>query len=327
MLHFLIKRLIIIIPVLIIISIISFIIIQLPPGDYLTTYIIELSEMGDRVSMSEVEYLREYYGLNQPIYIQYFKWVGGILKGDLGYSFEWGKPVSNIIGERIGLTLIVSLFSLLFTWIVAFPIGFFSAIKQYSIWDYIFTFVGFIGLATPNFLLALVLMYIYFEYFGVSVSGLFSTEFIRAPWSMAKFIDMLKHIWIPMIVIGTAGTAGLIRILRNNLLDELQKPYVITARAKGVNELKLLFKYPVRIAINPFISTVGWLLPRIFSGATITAIVLNLPTIGPVLLRALMVQDMYLAGSIVLILASLTVVGTLLSDVLLAMVDPRIRYK
>ena len=326
MVYYIIKRLINIIPLLILISIISYLIIQLPPGDYITSYIAQLEEHGDTVHEETAQKLRARYGLDQPFYIQYLKWIKGVLTGDFGYSFEWKKPVNQIIWNRLGFTLVLTLSSTVFVWIVGFIIGFYSAAHQYSIIDYIATFFGFIGLATPNFMLALVLMWISYEYFGMSVGGLFSPEYLDAPWSMAKLIDLLKHLWIPVIITGTAGTAGLIRIFRANLLDELEKPSVVTARAKGVSERKLLFKYPVRIAMIPFIATVGWTLPRLISSATIISVVLSLPTTGPVLLRALQSQDMYLAGSFVLLLSTLTVIGTLLSDILLAWVDPRIKY-
>ena len=315
------------IPTLLVISIISFSIIQLPPGDYLTSYIAALEETGETVAAEQVEALRKRYNLDEPIYIQYVKWMGGLVRGDLGMSFEWNRPVKQLIGERILLTIIISLVTLLFTWSIAIPIGIYSAVKQYSPGDYIFTFLGFIGLATPNFLLALIFMYIGYSVFGASAGGLFSPVYQNAPWSVAKFMDLLGHLWIPVIVIGTSGTAGLIRVMRGNLLDELRKQYVITARAKGVHRLKLLLKYPVRVALNPLISTVGWVLPAIVSGSVITAVVLGLPTTGPLLLRALMNQDMYLAGSMVMMLSFLTVIGTLISDLLLLWLDPRIRYE
>jgi peptide/nickel transport system permease protein len=274
-----------------------------------------------------VEALRKRYNLDEPIYVQYVKWMGGLLRGDLGMSLEWNRPVKELISERILLTIIISIVTLLFTWAIAIPIGIYSAVKQYSIGDYVFTFLGFIGLATPNFLLALIFMYIGYSVFGASAGGLFSPAYQNAPWSIAKFMDLLGHLWIPVIIIGTAGTAGLIRVMRGNLLDELRKQYVVTARAKGVPRLKLLLKYPVRVALNPLISTVGWVLPAIVSGSVITAVVLGLPTTGPLLLRALMNQDMYLAGSMVMILSCLTVVGTLISDLLLLWLDPRIRYE
>lgn len=327
MLFYIMRRILYMIPTLLIISIISFIIIQLPPGDYLTSYIAHLREQGEIVDEALIASLEKRYGLDQPIYVQYFKWIKGVLHGNFGQSFEWNKPVSELIWGRLTLTVVISLFSLIFIYVVAIPIGIYSATHQYSPSDYFFTSVGFLGLATPNFLLALVLMFLFYKYFGLSVGGLFSPQFIEAPWSLAKVMDMINHMWIPVIVIGTAGTCGLIRVMRGTLLDELRKQYVITARAKGVSERKLLFKYPVRVAINPIVSTIGWTLPDIISGATITAIVLSLPTTGPLLLRALMSQDMYMAGSFILILAILTVIGTLISDILLACLDPRIRYE
>lgn len=327
MLFYITKRLFYMIPTLLIISLISFVLIQLPPGNFLDTYIAQLSETGEIVDEELMASLRKRYGLDQPIYLQYFIWIKGVLHGDFGRSFEWNKPVSKLIWDRLALTVMISLFSLIFTYVVAIPIGIYSATHQYSLADYTFTFTGFLGLATPNFLLALVLMFLFYKYFGLSVGGLFSPEFVEASWSWAKIVDMINHMWIPVIVIGTAGTCGLIRVMRGSLLDELRKQYVITARAKGVTERKLLFRYPVRVAINPIISTIGWTLPSIISGATITAIVLNLPTTGPMFFKALMGQDMYLAGSFILVLAVLTVIGTLISDILLVSLDPRIRYE
>ncbi len=321
------RRLFWVIPTLLVVSVLSFIIIQLPPGDYLTSYISSLEESGETVAEEQVAALRKRYHLDDPMYVQYFKWMRGLLKGDMGMSFEWNRPVTELIGERILLTMAISITTLLFTWAVAIPIGIYTAVKQYSIGDYVFTFLGFIGLATPSFLLALIFMYIGYSVFGISAGGLFSAEYQSAPWNWGKVIDLLKHIWIPVIIIGLAGTAGLIRILRGNLLDELRKQYVITARAKGVGRIKLLLKYPVRVAINPMISTIGWLLPAIISGSVITAVVLGLPTTGPLLLRALQNQDMYLAGSMIMLLGSLTVIGTLISDLLLLWLDPRIRYE
>ena len=316
------------IPTLIAISIVSFIIIQLPPGSYLNALAASMAEQGDVVDQASLRALEERYGLNEPIYVQYWKWISGIvLHGDFGQSFEWGRPVTDLIWDRLGLTFMLSMATLLFVWAVAFPIGIYSAVRKYSAGDYVATFFGFIGLAIPNFLLALVLMYVSFKYLGQSVGGLFSPEYVSAPWSLAKVGDLLAHLWVPMIVIGTAGTAGLIRIMRANLLDELNKPYVTTARAKGLGERRLLMKYPVRVALNPFVSTVGWVLPELVSGAAITSIVLSLPTTGPVLLKALLAQDMYLAGSFIMMLSVLTVIGTLLSDILLAWLDPRIRFR
>jgi peptide/nickel transport system permease protein len=314
-------------PSLVAISIFSFIIIQLPPGDYLTSYVLSLRETGDIVDDQEIEALTERYGLGKPIYVQYWRWITGILQGDFGRSMEWQMPVSQLIGQRLFLTFVISLTTILFTWTLAIPIGIFSATHQYSFIDYAMTFFGFLGLGVPNFMLALVLMWISFAYFGSSVGGLFSPEFVEAPWSWARIWDLAKHLWIPIVVLGTGGTAGLIRTMRANLLDELHRPYVTTARAKGLAERKLIKKYPVRVALNPFISTVGYSLPALISGTTITAVVLNLPTTGPLLLRALTSQDMYLAGSFLLVLSTLTVIGTLLSDIILAWVDPRIRFE
>ena len=293
MLGYIIRRSLYMIPVVIAISIISFIIIQLPPGDFLTSYISQLSQSGQAIDQAEIAALRARYGLDQPLYKQYITWVSGVLKGDFGYSFSWKRPVADLIWERLALTVVVSGVTMLFTWIVSFPIGVYSATHKYSVVDYILTFVGFIGLATPTFLLALVLMWIAYSQFGMSVGGLFSPEFVDAPWSLAKVVDMLKHLWLPVIVVGLAGTASFIRTLRANLLDELNRPYVVTARAKGLSEGKLLFKYPVRIAMIPFIATVGWSLPGLISGEGVAAIVLNIPTTGPLLLNALLQQEMY----------------------------------
>ena len=327
MLYYFIRRFFYMIILLFIVSITAFIIIQLPPGDYLTTYIVQLQEAGAIVSEAEIVALERQFGLDLPIYLQYFKWMWRIFHGDFGRSFEWNKPVRELIGERLILTVIIALFTLGFTYAVAIPVGIYSATHQYSTGDYTFTVIGFVGLATPNFLFALILMFLFSKYFGLSVGGLFSPQYITAAWSMGKVVDMLKHLPIPVIVIGTAGTAGIIRVMRGCLLDELKRQYVVTARAKGVAERTLLFRYPVRVAINPIISTIGWTLPRIVSGATITAIVLSLPTTGPLLFRALMSQDMYLAGSIIMLLSFLTVIGTFVSDILLVWIDPRIQYE
>jgi len=325
--RYILERILYAIPTLILISIVSFTIIQLPPGDFLTSYIAQLSQAGQTVDEATIATLTKRYGLDQPIYVQYFKWVWGMLHGDFGQSFEWNRPVNTLIWERLSLTVAISLCTLIFTWIVAFPIGLYSATRQYSAGDYFVSFLGFIGIAIPQFMLALILMWIAYSYFGQSVGGLFSPKYVEAAWSGAKIVDLLKHLWIPVIIIGMSGTAGLIRTFRANLLDELNKPYVTTARAKGVPERKLLYKYPVRIAMIPFISTVGWSLPNLISGETITSVVLSLPTTGPLLLRALQSQDMYLAGSFVTLLSVLTVIGTLISDILLAWIDPRIRYE
>jgi peptide/nickel transport system permease protein len=328
MLRYIAKRLLNMIPMLILISIISFIIIQLPPGSYLHTMMAELRAAGDQISMDQIEALRIHYSLDQPVHIQYLNWVKGIItEGNYGFSFELTRPVKHLIWERLALSLVVSVSSLLVSWIVAFPIAILSALKKHTFLDYFLTFVGFLGLSTPNFMLALILMYISSVFFGFSVGGLFSPEYLMAPWSAAKVVDLLKHLWVPMVVIGTSGTAGLIRVLRNNLLDELGKPYVVAARSKGIGIARLTFKYPVRIALIPFIATVGWQLPQMISGEAVTATVLSLPTAAPLLLGALRSQDMYLAGSFLLLLSSLTMIGTLISDILLVLVDPRIRYE
>jgi peptide/nickel transport system permease protein len=309
------------------ISIIIFTIIQLPPGDFLTTYISQLELSGTEVNKSAVENLKKQYALDKPEYQQYFIWVKNIVtKGDFGRSFGWNKPVSQIIGERIGMTMVISLLTLLFIWLLAIPIGIYSATHQYSVFDYIFTFLGFIGLAIPGFLVALVLIYLIFVNTGVAVTGLFSPDFQEVPWSLARFFNMLPRLGLAVFVIGMPSLAGMIRTTRAMMLDELQKQYVITARAKGLEEKRLLLKYPVRMAINPLISTIGWTLPALISGEIIVSIVMNMPTTGPVLQRALMTQDMYLAGSFLLIVSVLTIVGTLLSDILLAVIDPRIRF-
>ncbi len=327
MLSYIIQRFIQLIPLVIAVSVIIFFVIQLPPGDYLTTYIQQLELSGTEVAEGTIESLKRQYSLDKPPVVQYFRWVRNILfEGDLGRSFQWQKPVSEVIGDRIAMSMMVSLISIAFTWIVAIPIGIYSATHQYSPFDYIFTFLGFIGVAVPGFLLALIIMYSVFATTGVSLTGLFPPEFQGAPWSWAKLVSMLPRLWMPVIVIGAAPMAGLIRITRGMMLDELSKQYVITARAKGVEERRLLFKYPIRMAINPLVSTIGWMLPAIISSEIIVSVVLNLPTTGPMLLRALLSQDMYLAGSFLLITSVLTVVGTLLSDVLLALLDPRIRF-
>lgn len=327
MLGYIIRRLILLIPVLAVISVVIFMIIQLPPGDYLTTYITRLEASGVRVTEDQAAALKRQYGLDLPIYGQYMRWISNILlKGDFGRSFNWDKPVSELLVERIPLTMAISLATTLFVFAVAIPIGIFSATHKYSIFDYFFTFIGFIGLSVPGFLLALVLMWSIYSAFDISVGGLFSPEYADAPWGAGKVLNLLTRIWFPMIIIGMSGTAGLIRVMRGNLLDELQKQYVITARAKGVPERTVLFRYPVRIAVNPIISTIGWILPSIVGGEVLVSIVLNLQTTGPVLLQAVLFQDMYLAGSIILILSVLTVIGTLIADILLVWLDPRIRY-
>ena len=327
MLGYVIKRLVYMIPTLIGMSIIAFLIIQLPPGDYVTSLIASMSDNGQNADPAQIEAMRRAYGFDDPGWLQYWKGVSGILsRGDFGYSFEWNRPVADLIWERMGSTLAISLASLLFVWAVSLPIGIYSAMRRHSVGDYAFTFLGFIGLAVPNFILALTLMYVSYKFMGQSVGGLFSPEYVEAPWSWDKVVDLMAHLWIPIVVIGTSGTAALIRILRANLTDELNKPYVVTARAKGLPEYKAVLKYPVRIALNPFVSAIGWVLPELISGVTITAIVLNLPTAGPLLLRALISQDMYLAGSFILLMGVLTLAGMLISDLLLALLDPRIRF-
>ncbi len=326
MLLYIVRRLFYLIPTLIAISIISFAIIQLPPGDFLTSYVAGLRQQGENIDESELASLRARYGLGQPVYVQYGKWISGIvLRGDWGQSMEWQKPVNELIWERLGLTIVLSLSALLVSWFIAIPIGVYSATHQYSWLDYTMTTFSFIGLGTPGFLLALIILFIAQSRLGLNVGGLFSEEYILAPWSWARVVDMLKHLWIPMLILALNSTAGGIRITRANLLDELNKPYVETARAKGVKEGKLIWKYPVRVALNPFFSTVGWSLASLVSGATLIAIVLSLQTTGPMMLRALTSQDMYLAGSFLFLLSALTVIGTLISDILLALVDPRIR--
>ncbi|MGR6468897.1 ABC transporter permease [Rhizobium sp. PAMB 3182] len=325
--RYILKRLLWMIPFLFAVSVVSFLLIQAPPGDYLTTYIAKLAESNEVLDQSAIDNLRQRFGLDQPIYVQYFKWIGNLLHGDFGMSFEWRQPVSELIWERMALTLILSLATLLFSWAISLPIGIYSAVRKYSIGDYVASTLGFLGLATPNFLLALVLMYIGVVYFGSDVGGLFSNEYVNAPWSWGRFIDLLKHLWLPVVVLGTGATASLIRIMRANLLDELNRPYVDTARAKGMSEFWLIMKYPVRVALNPFVSTIGWVLPNLVSGAVVTAIVLSLPTAGPLMLQALLSQDMYLAGAFVLLLSSLTVVGMLISDILLVLLDPRVKYE
>jgi peptide/nickel transport system permease protein len=319
------RRFLLMIPTLIFISFAVFVIIQLPPGDYLESYIAELESQGESVDPQKIASLREQYGLDDAFLVQYFNWSTGMLQGDFGYSFEYDLPVTDVVGDRLFLTVIISLATIIFTWIVAFPIGMYSATHQYSWGDYGLTFLGFLGLATPNFLLALVMLYFANVTFGTSIGGLMAPEYLNMPWSWGKVMSVLEHLWIPVVVIGTSGTAAMIRRLRANLLDELHKPYVTTARAKGVPPLKLLIKYPMRSAINFLIADIGNMLPSIISGAEIVAVVLSLPTTGPILIAALQSQDMYLAGSFLMFLAILTVFGVLVSDILLAFLDPRIR--
>ncbi len=309
------------------ISVLAFAIIQLPPGDYVTSYIAQMASTGSVVSEEEAETLRIQYGLGQPMYVQYLKWMQQVVQGNFGMSMEWRRPVGEVIGERLWLTVVVSVAALILTWGLALPIGIYSAVRQYSVGDYVATFIGFIGLAVPNFLLALVLLYLGFVFFNANIGGLFSPELQDAPWSGARVWDLLKHLPVPALILGLAGTAQQIRIMRANLLDELRKPYVVTARSKGLAEARVILKYPVRVALNPFASTIGYTLPYIVSGSIIVSLVLGLPTVGPLLLKALIAQDMFLAGTIVLLLGVMTVIGTLLSDILLVWIDPRIRLE
>lgn len=327
LLGYVIRRLLWSVPFFFTASLVSFALIQAPPGDYVTSFAATLAASGDVVDQDRLNALRERYGLDRPFFVQYWLWITNVMRGDFGISFEWQQPVSALIWERMGLSVMLALGTMLFTWALALPLGIYSAVRKYTLTDYVFTTIGFIGLATPNFLIALVLMYIAVVHFGANVSGLFSPEFQQAPWSWAKFVNLLQHIWLPIVILGLSSTASLMRIMRANLLDELNKPYVTTARAKGVSEFRLLMKYPVRIALNPFVSTIGWAFPQLISGAVITAFVLSLPTAGPLLLQALLAQDMYLAGAFILLLCCLSIVGMLVSDILLALIDPRIRYR
>ena len=327
MLGYLIRRLLYAVLAVWAVSIISFFIINLPPGDYVTSYIAQLAIQGSMIQQEEVANLRQFYGLDQPMYMQYLKWMNQIRQGNLGFSFEFGLPVNDVIGERMLLTMMLALATVVFIWLLAIPVGIFSAVRQYSIWDHTFTFFGFVGLAVPDFMLALVMMYSAFVLFSFSVGGLFSPEFVTASWSPARVWDLARHMIIPVIILGTSGTASLIRITRANLLDELRKPYVTTARAKGMSEWKLIMKYPVRMALNPAISLTAYILPFLVSGSIVVSVVLGLPTVGPILLKALVAQDMFLAGAIILLIGVMTVVGTFLSDLLLLWADPRVRFE
>lgn len=309
------------------VSVLSFVIIQLPPGDYVTSYIAAQSASGSMVSAEEAANLRALYGLDQPGYVQYTRWIIQVFQGKFGQSMEWGRPVSEVIGDRLALTMVVSVGALFFTWVLALPIGIYSAVRQYSVGDYVVTFIGFIGLAVPGFMIALLVLYFGFKYFNLNIGGLFSPEYAQGPWTLGKVWDLLKHLPTPALILGLSGMAQGIRIMRANLLDELRKPYVMTARARGLGPVRVILKYPVRVALNPFASTIGYTLPYIVSGSIIVSLVLSLPTVGPVLLKALIAQDMFLAGTIVLLLGCLTVLGTLLSDVVLVLIDPRIRLE
>jgi len=327
LLQFIIRRLMLFIPMLFLMSMLSFALIQAPPGDYLTDYIAAQEAMGDFSARGDMESLKHQFGLDKPLYVQYLKWIRGVVTWNMGVSLEFQQPVTALLNERLLMTVVLIMFTIVFTWSMAVPIGIISAVKQYSIIDYGFTFLSYLGVGTPNFLLALVMMWFALSIFGLNVTGLFSVEYIDAPWSLGKVVDMLKHIWVPMLILGTDGTARLTRIVRANLLDELTKPYVETARAKGLPEWKVILKYPVRLGLNPFVSTAGLELANAFGGSLIVATVMSLPTIGPLLLRALLSQDMFMAGSLVLITTVLVQIGVLLSDIALAMMDPRIRIQ
>jgi len=327
MTRYILQRLALLPLLMVIYSFVIFVIIQAPPGDFLTAYVATLASSGSSLSAEQIVAMRHQYGLDQPMIVQYFLWVQHLLHGDFGLSLEYQRPNAELISEMLGLTLTLALFSFVLTWVLAIPAGIYSATHPRSVGDHILTVINYIGVATPNFMLALILMWVAFAYFDVSVTGLFSPDYVNAPWSWGRVADLLEHIWLPALVLGIAGTARLSRIMRANLLDELNKPYVVTARAKGMKEWRLVLRYPVRIAFNPLVSTIGWYLPQLFSGSLIVATVMNLPNIGPLLLRALVNQDMYLAGGILLIYSFLTVVGTLVSDVLLALFDPRIRVE
>lgn len=325
MLPFILRRLLLMIPTMAVISMISFAIIEAPPGDYMDSYVDRLTSQMGTVDPSEVEALRERYGLGQPLHVRYWRWISGVVQGDLGRSMQWNQPVSKLIADRLPWSLAVSTASLLLVYAISIPIGIYSASHQYSPGDYVATFVGFLGLATPDFLLALVFLWLYFLWSGDVAVGLFSDEYMTAPWSFAKFLDLMSHIWLPALIVGTSGTAGLIRVMRANLLDELQKPYVMVARSKGLKEGRVLVKYPLRIAMNPVASTIGWTLPALVNGELLVSMVLGLPTLAPLFVTALLSQDMFLAGSVVFILSVLTLIGTLVSDIVLAWLDPRIR--
>jgi peptide/nickel transport system permease protein len=327
LLRYIVNRILIAIPLIFVVSMFVFIIIQLPPGDFFDQYKIKLAETGTHVDEQTLDHLRAEYGLDQPMPVQYFLWISGIItRGDFGFSFEYNQPVANLIWERLALTIVLNLMVIAFIWLIAIPVGVYSATHKYTLIDYILNLVAFVGTGFPSFVLALVLMWFAFAYFGADVGGLFSPAFVSAPWSLDKVIDLFKHAWVAVVVLGVGGTAGLIRTMRANMLDELPKPYVDTARAKGLREGALIRKYPMRVALNPFISGIGSVFPMLLSGAQVTAIVLNLPTTGPLLLQSLLSQDMYLAGGFILVLSIFGIIGTLVSDILLAIFDPRIRY-
>jgi peptide/nickel transport system permease protein len=325
--RYIVQRLLLLPFLMVVYSFVIFAIIHAPPGDFLTSYVANLSSSGSSITAEQLNALRHEYGLDQPFIVQYLYWLRDLLHGNFGLSLEYQRPNGDLIREQLGMTVALAAMAFVLTWVIAVPVGIYSATQQRSVLDHVFTVINYVGVATPNFMLALILMWIAFAYFGVSITGLFSPRYADAPWSMARVVDLLEHIWLPAFVLGIAGTARLTRIMRANLLDELNKPYVVTARAKGMREWRLVLRYPVRLALNPLVSTIGWYLPQLFSGSLIVATVMNLPNIGPLLLRALISQDMYLAGGILLIYSFLTIIGTLLSDVALAMMDPRIRME
>jgi len=325
--RYIVQRLLLLPFLLLVYSFVIFAIIHAPPGDFLTSYVANLASSGSTITAEQLNALRHEYGLDQPFVVQYLYWLRDLLHGNLGLSLEYQRPNADLIREQLGMTVALAAMAFVLTWLIAVPVGIYSATHQRSVLDHIFTVINYVGVATPNFMLALILMWLAFAYFGLSITGLFSPAYADAPWSMARVVDLLEHIWLPALVLGIGGTARLARIMRANLLDELNKPYVVTARAKGMREWRLVLRYPVRLALNPLISTIGWYLPQLFSGSLIVATVMNLPNIGPLLLRALVSQDMYLAGGILLIYSFLTIVGTLLSDIALAMMDPRIRME
>ena len=331
MLAFMVRRALLAVFTVWVISVVAFALIHLPPGDWFQSYVADLRardvHMDEKTARQLVFQLQHRYGLDQPLAVQYLRWAGEVLQGHFGKSLEHSRPVSAVLGDRMLMTVVLAVTTVMFTWTMAIPVGIYSAVRQYTIEDYTFTFLGFIGLATPDFMLALIFMYMAFAYLGWSPGGLFSPEYMTAPWSVGRVLDLFQHLWIPVIILGTSGTAGLIRILRANLLDELRKPYVVTARSKGMREIRVILKYPVRVALNPLISTVGYILPFLISGSVIVSVVLSLPTVGPVLLQSLLTQDLFLASTIILFLGMLTVIGTLLSDLLLVLIDPRIRVE
>ncbi|MEC5397699.1 ABC transporter permease [Uliginosibacterium sp. H1] len=326
-LNYIFKRLLSAIPFMFLVSLTVFVLIQLPPGDFVTSWAAQAAAAGEEVTPAMMEEMRRRFGLDQPLIVQYFAWIGGVVQGNFGYSFEWNAPVATLLGERMGLTLVVTVSTLILSWCIALPVGIYSAVRRYSLLDYSFTFIAFVSLAVPGFLIALILMYMSVKLFNADVTGLFSPEYANAPWSWGRVKDLMAHMWIPVIILGTEASASLIRIMRANLIDQLHMPYVVTARAKGLTETKLLLKYPVRIALNPFVSTLGWTVPRLVSGAVIVSIVLNMPIAGPMLMQSLLSQDIYLSGAFLLLLCLMTVIGTLLSDILLVVLDPRIRVQ